>query len=119
MAPGLNLIPRTLRPAGALAGALCWLSGCDATDLAPGPTLDELPAPGTLTREAPVMVFELDGPTFLAVYEPSVISDDGVLWHAHKNCPGTPENYAFPASQPLQIRDDLRRVTMACQYGFK
>ena len=87
MAPGLNLIPRTLRPAAALVGALCWLSGCDATDLAPGPTIDELPAPGTLTREAPVMVFELDGPTFLAVYDPSVISDDGVLWHAHKNCP--------------------------------
>ncbi|HCI00163.1 MAG TPA: hypothetical protein DFJ59_05165 [Alphaproteobacteria bacterium] len=117
MAPGL--IPPSLITASALVGAMFLLSGRDATGLAPGPTFDELPASGTLTREAPVMVFKLDGPTFLAVYDPLVISDDGVLWHAHKNCPGTPENYAFPASQPLQIRDDLRRVTMACQYGLK
>ena len=116
MAPGLT----TNIAHGGRAGRCAVLAvglGCHRSG--PRPTLDELPAPGTLTREGPVMVFELDGPTFLAVYDPSVISDDGVLWHAHKNCPGTPENYAFPASQPLQIRDDLRRVTMACQYGFK
>lgn len=75
MAPGL--IPPSLITASALVGAMFLLSGRDATGLAPGPTFDELPASGTLTREAPVMVFELDGPTFLAVYDPLVISDDG------------------------------------------
>ncbi len=99
--------------------AALLLAACSATDQPAGPAADELPAPGELTREAPVMVYELDGPTFLAVYDPAVISDDGVLWHSHKNCPDTPKNYAFPVSEPLPIRNDLRRVTMACQYGFK
>ena len=58
-------------------------------------------------------------PGFLSIPTFYAFETRGVLWHAHKDCPGTPENYAFPASPPLQIRDDLRRVTMACQYGFK
>jgi len=98
------------------------LTACDATD----PIEDEsaisssenLPEAQELTKENPVSFIELEGPNFHVVYNPKVVSDDGVLWHSHKNCPDSPPNYAFPVSKPVKLSDGLQRVTMACQYKF-
>ena len=104
----------------ALGLILVVLAACDATDpLASGSAagaMDGLPEPGALTRSAPVAFIEIEGPSFYTVYDPDVVSDDGVLWHSHKNCPGSPPNYSFPLSEPVDVRSDLRRMTMACQY---
>lgn len=99
---------------------LLALSACDATEPADGDgqqtVIEGLPAAADLTKNDPVRFIEISGPTFYAVYNPKVVSDDGVLWHSHKNCPGSPPNYAFPVSEPQKLSDGLQRVTMACQY---
>lgn len=106
----------------ALGLLLVVLVACDATDPIDGETavdtIEGVPEAETLTRENPVSFIEIEGPNFHVVYNPKVVSDDGVLWHSHKNCPGSPPNYAFPVSKPVKLSDGLQRVTMACQYKY-
>ena len=104
----------------ALSLLLAVLVACDATAPVEGASaaesMDALPSADELTRENPVAFIESPGPNFYTIYNPKVVSADGVLWHSHKNCPGSPPNYAFPLSEPLGVSDGLQRITMACQY---
>ena len=104
----------------ALGFLLLILTACDATETIDGDdgraATDSVPAAADLTKNNPVRFVEIDGPTFYAVYNPKVVSDDGVLWHSQKNCPDSPPNYAFPVSKTQKTSDGLQRVTMACQY---
>jgi hypothetical protein len=102
----------------ALLGLCLSLVACDATDPIATASMDGLPERGALTKKNPVAFVEIDGPTFYVLFDPDVVSAAGVLWHSHKNCPGTPRNYSFPLSKPVQVRDDLQRMTMACQYKY-
>lgn len=102
----------------ALLGLCLGLVACDATDPLATATMEGLPEPGVLSKQAPVAFIELEGPNFYVIFDPEVVSAAGVLWHSHKNCPGTPRNYSFPVSEPVQVRDDLQRMTMACQYRY-
>ena len=106
----------------ALGLLLALLVACDATDPMDDATvaeaMDGMPSAASLTKENPVAFIEIEGPNFYALYNPKVVSADGVLWHSQKNCPGSPPNYAFPLTKPLSISDGLQRITMACQYKF-
>lgn len=110
------------RIAIALGLLVAVLTACDATDPIDDDgavsSSENLPGAKELTKENPVSFIELEGPNFHVVYNPKVVSNDGVLWHSHKNCPGSPPNYAFPVSKPMKLSDGLQRVTMACQYKY-
>jgi len=106
----------------AISLLLAVLVACDATAPVDGVSaavdMDALPSADDLTRENPVAFIEIPGPNFYTIYNPTVVSADGVLWHSHKNCPGSPPNYAFPLSEPLGVSGGLQRITMACQYKY-
>ena len=103
--------------------ALLGLAACEATDplnsamnnAAFGP---DVPDASIFSRETPVAFVELEGPMFYTYYNPDHVNAAGILFHSHKNCPGTPRNYAFPLSEAEKLGADLHRRIMACQYGY-